>query len=257
MSQPVRFLLLSNDIRDQLKKHTCKVLESWTARWELFKNRSWDIKIDSSLNGIECKSLEVGVKANKQLLFSIGVPRNKHMLASEIAQEKTATVNNSKLVDSIIADALSELQSDYVGEKLLAQQVIIKSEECQELLAHVKSNNITVVTLSTDGFQMIFLLSMSLIGALVEEPVVDHNQPPLTTADPSSSYSDELVKLKFAYGSVDVSVEELSTIRIGDVICLDKPISSSMSVSDRHGNHLFSGYLGFKENNLALKVAKK
>jgi flagellar motor switch protein FliM len=71
-------------------------------------------------------------------------------------------------------------------------------------------------------------------------------------SDKRSSLGHKKVTVKAEYASVNVTVNELSSIKVGDVIRLDKNINQPMSVYNCSGDKLFEGYLGKSDKNLAL-----
>ncbi len=257
MSDTIRFLLLSDAIEQQIKMHTSKVANNWSSQWHLLYDDVWEVDV-ASLKDSECSNtieLDLCIAHQDKFFLGMSYKECKQSVASMIVHNSDSSLQ-SKLLDFLFQKCISSFLSDYAFDKFYPNDMHEKLHIMNPQATQGVSSELVEVRLRNNDFNLSLYLSMAFIDELVVEEELERS-PEGSFADRIVSVHHEMAEVNVNYGDVDISISELSTISVGDVICLEKKIDSPMSVHDHKGNLLFNGYLGARDGQLALKVSGK
>lgn len=253
MSKIIRYWLLDEPVKHQIDTYTVKVIKAWAERWGLFQAESWVVNSIEMLdiNTIDVSDVSLSGFANDELLSCLMVKDFKVKLLSEISKQNVK-LPKSKLLDSVADKALESMMASFIS----SDSSTIDVNRVDRSVVDLKNlSNIIKVNVSLDNIELTLLITHYFINLILKDFILERDEfSSKSIKNRSESFSDNVISLEVEYGSVDISIEELSSIGVGDVICLDNSTSSPLQVKDKKGNPLFLGYLGLNESSIALKV---
>ncbi|MCP4469631.1 MAG: hypothetical protein GY815_02905 [Gammaproteobacteria bacterium] len=110
--------------------------------------------------------------------------------------------------------------------------------------------------LSIQGESVKFLLPWSLaelfITSFIDASIAAQPAVPLTPR--LNSLTRESVTAEACLGSVEITLDALGSLRIGDVLCLDTGLDQPLSLNFPGSQGRFSGFLGRQAQLLALRI---
>lgn len=111
------------------------------------------------------------------------------------------------------------------------------------------------IALSIGKFTLRCVLDGTTVRTLAA-PVPAARLAPLQRLDYRKALQTTAVSLPVDIGRADVGLGSLMTLRVGDVIRLDRSAELPLAVRGAQGSILFSGYLGSDNGQLALTIAQ-
>jgi len=258
MSKVTKFILLSSAVKSVIESHVVKCLGEWGDCWELSDGVSerWQVLLSDQYIKFTEQACNIDNLFLLEGSFFVGVDslKSKKIIANSISKSSNSLLKGD-LFPYLVDQAVNDLQLKLVVDFVTANESF-NSFSVYE--GGINDNEILLpIEISRGDLQLYVYLSSTLIERLAKDVVVDNannNQGGLS--DRLSSLSNELLGLNAEYASVNLTVEELASIKVGDVIRLDKSIVDPMPVYNNLNDLLFSGHLGLSGSNLALKVVK-
>lgn len=260
MKALVQYWLLTDAVKQQLDAYFIDLLGVWSNHWGIYQTVDWNV---ASVEMLDLENIDLADSLTlsadgEDFLFSLNGEKVKQKVVNEFIQKKTG-FTDSKLLSNVFVKSMNDLQLRCLEHcEYVSAEIAFSNTDKKSVTPFYSKIPVTKIIVSAGDLSMELILSMSVLNAILAKKIQQQPSPAISRGvfeKRLSSISNEVVRLDIDYGSVDISVSELSTISVGDVICLDNATSSPLTVKDKKNNPLFSGYLGVNNNMLALKVA--
>jgi hypothetical protein len=254
VTEQTKFLLLSSTIKNSIAHVFSQRLKVWDEYWGLTVQNDWDISVDSRHHTVE----EISGKADSyfivrgSLFMALKKISTNSILASMLAKENKI-LPGEMLFPYMADEALKDLISRIFSHCLVEEDPLVLDGFDSDKFAGCFS--LTRVIISKAEFSIVLFLSNVAIEKLISSSLqYDKNIKRGGLANRVASIAHKKVSINIEYASVNLTVQELSSIKVGDVVRLDKTINEPMVARNLCGDKIFTGYLGKKNDCLALAL---
>jgi flagellar motor switch/type III secretory pathway protein FliN len=257
---PVRpFVLLAGSRLRAIRVRLSTLLEGWCADWGL----------DPAMFVVDCqRAWEMPALANWAWQSGYG--------GGTMAWQAHPAGFERQVLDGMFAPDKTDLRPPAIGIAVAAAQ-----QATQDLAVRVAqrmlpgpemagaplqpaarcfdyASGAIVMTVVICGQSMTWLCPHACLSAAEGEPgqvgVAEANLPPLSRRQHASG--NVALRLTVEAGQADLSVGNLLTLAVGDVIRLNRSIDAPLAVCGPGGQRLFDGHLGKAGDVMALEVAR-
>jgi len=258
------FTLPGNKLLDRYRESIAIPLENWSKNWELAA-RAVAVK-DARLmqvsahraQSIRALRLDSGVaehwvviEADERKLVRLGTGiLDRSIAISEPDQ-------GSRFLAELALQALLELVGELNKQKTAYRQTGTGTlAECLDGYGRSRDSRCVSTELKIAEETIVLWLPWQLAEQFVEEYIREQVLAAelLPLAGMIGAIGNEKVNTKAFLGTAELSLDVLSSLGVGDVICLDKSLEESLSLNFAGSSGYFSGYLGKRGSNLAIKI---
>ena len=251
-------------ILDRFRQEIALPLEQWSDNWGLAAQahqvRNLPLEQDSA-DPVQLQNafrLETDasadwlvVQAEQQILASIGAK----VLNRSIAPGDTEA--GSRFLPELGTQSILELAGELNREKPAYRTVNRGTvAECLESEDWRQDSRCILIDVNIDGdpitLWMPWRVAELFVEDYIDERIRSSLSPPLEAMLPA--IGNELVSAQAVLGAAELSLDALSSLGIGDVVYLDKPLDETLSLNFSGTSSRFSGFLGKSGQNLAIKI---
>ena len=254
MKNSYHHLLIDSHIESLLNRYCIDKAQSWAKHWGLNNaNADWKTTVEKKYNTVQFESENICNSAFFKEKFIIGfdIPRSKKAIFSKIILKNEPTYS-SKLLNKLVGKCLNSLQKDLISDFFNINETAEKTGNPDTLLARGVKITLTNGEITLDIFTSSFLIDHILSEYLEKKK---SKQGKLDSIE--NIFTKEKTSFSVEYGTASLSVEEMLSIKAGDVIRLTKKIGDPVFAYSLSGERLFSGDIGINDNNFSIKVIGK
>ncbi len=166
--------------------------------------------------------------------------------------------DSSPLLMEVARNAMIELARRILSGSLSAYDSIAFSvtKEALPLGAKQRGSGAIVVKITINGLSFDFFVSPATVERYlktIESPALP-KRPELDSFP--TALGQQTLRAKFSLGSADLSLKDLATIRIGDVVMLDKRFDEPAAMCVNENSGACEGFIGIKGKRLAFRVSQ-
>ena len=260
MTDAIRYWLLSNDVKEQIRNYILNALTSWSSHWGFHCSHHWRMRIQSlnTVGEVDLDTLSNKVYSSDK--FVLGLDSRLTLVAlKKMIMQVDKTVFESSALNAIVGDCLNDLQQTLTDNHFDNISMVDGAGFLQQgRNIHAELHNVVRVIVINELLVTALYFSMKFIDTIVDDKkmaTVDHEKNAVNKR--LDSIKNEKARITAIYGSTFIPVDQLSTIKIGDVIRLDQCITDPVPVYDNKGNTLFNGFLGQKDGCYCIQVAEE
>lgn len=122
--------------------------------------------------------------------------------------------------------------------------------------AELLGSGAMVISFKVDSTAFDYVVSPVTVERYIEAVDAPTREKGKELAPLNTALGNQKVRASISLGSAELSLGELASIRIGDVVTLDKLIDQPASMRFGVNGHACEGFLGVKENSLAFRVSR-
>lgn len=252
------FVLLGSSRRQQLTQSLLQTLQSWRQQWGGNGHAAFVVDCADSLTrraavpGGRC--IAFGADGAGGPLLSIVIPADGQYELLGVPAPRSPLEGGGEIASSVITEALQALCLR-MSEAAAAERLSVHAYQGDKL-AQAWGRYGCTVTLKTAADRVLLSarLSPQLLLAMLPAPVVKSAEP---VASRRSAIGEEVVGVHAWLGEAEVTLADLTTLRVGDVILLEASVNGVGYLALPDGRQLASIRLGRAADRRAVNVVGK
>ncbi|EGG95027.1 hypothetical protein IMCC1989_1978 [gamma proteobacterium IMCC1989] len=255
MKNLFHYLLVDSHIESSLNRYCIDKAQLWSTHWGIdATSENWAVSIEkkeNTVSSLKAKDIDNTLFIEDSFIIGFDTMRSRKAIFSKIAPKIEPTYN-SKLFNRLVEECLKSLQVNLINDFFDENNT---SKNPQNLEKQV--SNLTIVTLKNNEISLKIFFSSFLIDHIASEYIQKNKAKKGNLYSIKNSLANEKISFSVEYGNASLTVDEIMSIKTGDVIRLTKKIGDSVSAHNLSGEKLFDGSLGVNDNNFAIKVTGK
>jgi hypothetical protein len=248
------FLLIDSKIEKLLVEHCLMKVSLWCQSWGFLTNKIWSVSVDKGFSFVE-NSKEVAKKdfsVNGAAIF-VDPLQSEINIASHVMHKKKL-IARSDLLTYVVSSCVAGLESAFLDGFFEKNEIVLSSENNSEKFYEDKKVRFLKVHMSCENIKVDIFLSPFLVDKILSPYIEKKKMKKGCLESINNCFPDESVRLSASYGDAVLKVDEVLSIKVGDVIRLDKKIGEPICLFGASGEKLLEGKLGVDGNNMAVKI---
>jgi hypothetical protein len=248
------FLLIDSEVEKLLVEHCLMKIGLWCQSWGFLTDKIWSVSVDRDFSSVGT-SKEIDKKSFNFNGAAIFVdPLQSEMNISSHVMHKKKLIARSDLLTYVVGSCMAGLESTFLDGFFEKNEISLSSKSNSEGFYEDKKINFLKVRMSCENIQFDIFLSPVLLEKILLSYIAKKKMKKGCLEAIKNCFPDESVSLSASYGDAVLKVGEVLSIKVGDVIRLDKKIGEPICLFGASGEKLLEGKLGVDGNNIAVKI---
>lgn len=256
MNNVFHFLLVDSTLRSKLNSYCSDKISAWAESWGLdSSSTTWNLSIDQEYNHPlkTSKKIEKAILLENNFIIGVNIKSTsqdtlKNLINYTGHPEKSRLLQHLK--DSFTNTLVEALTHDFfIGEPANSYRSDFTTKESQPCYLKISAK---CPLLMLDIFLSGYLVDNIVSTYISEKKSVTNTLSPL-----DSCLSKEKVSFSVEYGKTSLTLNELLSVKVGDVVRLNKGVNDPMTAHSTSGKTLFLCNLGINDGRFSVKVLSK
>lgn len=252
-----------------------KAREKWLAVWvDDFQQNSISMPKISCRAAHECDGAAVrtananwrplvqssGVDDESQVWFDVG---HSDELMAQFLLKSSSSIKPSRLLEQLCDEAFADFLAGIKtalelphGERSVLQRRSPKSVEIPASHQRPWSGAVRIVFSLDEQLSFILHLGPARVAALMKTAGSVSRKPTLSVASLNEALAGHAARLRVELTPVDISVGNLASLTVGDVLVLPHLLTQTLHVRTEDGQSFCDGYLGQLQGQRAIELIK-
>jgi flagellar motor switch/type III secretory pathway protein FliN len=238
--------------------HSRSVVRAWVECWTAqgasagsLEARLLDVAVAPAQNWLHLASdieHQFGLQAEGD--WAGGLPELLYGAVCGDSRRDQPGVLEKEFLDLLLADLAAQFLKRPASADSLPQSLTSAAISAE---ANLPGAGFMVVRISVTAVHHLwFLMNSQLVDSIVG--AIDRRASRTTTVSPVQAIGNRRVTLELAVGGGELTIDELSSLAVGDVIPLDRKLNDEINVCLNSDAPICRGYLGVKQGKVAVQL---